>query len=114
MQVVRTILWVLVTAILVAFVAMNWTKVPVNFWPLDDGNYFHFEWPVGIVALVLFALCALPLWLLARAQRWRLNRRLSALENSARSNSYTPVATTTEVAPTPLGEPIAHDPDLKL
>jgi uncharacterized integral membrane protein len=87
MQIFRTVLWILVTAILVAFIAMNWTKVPVNLWPLDNGSYLHFEWPVGIVALLFFALGALPMWLYARTAKWRLNRRIASLENSVRATS---------------------------
>ncbi len=69
MQIVRTVLWIAITAILVAFIAMNWTRVPVNFWPLDDANYVHFEWPVGVVALVFFVLGMAPVWLYLRACR---------------------------------------------
>lgn len=87
MQIIRTIVWIAITALLVAFIAMNWTKVPVNFWPLEDRNYFHFEWPVGVVALVFFGLGMAPVWLYLRAVRWRLNRRIANLENSLRANS---------------------------
>ena len=87
MQVIRTIVWIAITAILVAFVAMNWTKVPVNFWPLDNGNYVHFEWPVGVIALLFFLLGVIPTWLYVRAVRWRLNRRIGSLENSLRASS---------------------------
>lgn len=87
MQIIRTIVWVAITAILVAFIAMNWTRVPVNFWPLEDGNYFHFEWPVGVVALVFFLLGMAPVWLYLRAVRWRMGRRIASLENSLRASS---------------------------
>jgi len=90
MQIVRTILWVALTAILVAFIAMNWTPVAVNIWPLEDGNFLHFQWPVGVVAILFFALGFAPVWLMARANRWRLNRRISALENSVRATSVSP------------------------
>jgi uncharacterized integral membrane protein len=93
MQIIRTILWVIVTAMLVAFIAMNWTKVPVNIWPLDDGNYLHFEWPVGIVALLFFALGALPMWIVHRAGRWRLKRRIHSLEHTMQASTpVTPAA----------------------
>jgi uncharacterized integral membrane protein len=92
MQIIRTILWVLVTAVLVAFIAMNWSKVPVNIWPMDDGNYLHFEWPVGVIALVFFILGALPMWVVHRAGRWRLKRRIHSLENTVLASSA-PVVT---------------------
>ena len=86
MQIVRTVVWVLITAMLVAFMAMNWDRAPVNFWPLED-SYLRFEWPVGIIALFFFLLGLVPMWLLHRAGRWRLNRRISALENSVRATA---------------------------
>ncbi|HKT86697.1 MAG TPA: LapA family protein [Novosphingobium sp.] len=107
MQVIRTILWIAITAILVAFIAMNWTKIPVNFWPLDNGNYVHFEWPVGVVALLFFLLGAIPAWLYLRAVRWRLNRRIGSLENSLRASSMPSAIPATEpaAAPPPLESP---------
>ena len=84
MQLVRTLIWIVVTIILVAFVAMNWEKAPVNFWPLED-TYLHFEWPIGFIALVFFVLGVLPMWLVLRATRWRLERRIQSLESSLRA-----------------------------
>jgi putative membrane protein len=86
MQVVRTIVWIVITAILVAFVAMNWEHAPVNFWPLQSG-YLRFEWPVGFIALFFFLLGAVPTYLLHRASRWRLGRRIASLENSLKATS---------------------------
>lgn len=102
MQVIRTIVWVVLTALLVTFIAMNWTTVPVNFWPLTDGNYIHFEWPVGVVALVFFGLGALPVWLIHRARSWQLKRRISALESSVRAVSMPGPAATSSSPATPV------------
>ena len=106
MQIIRTILWIIVTAVLVSFIAMNWTQVPVNIWPLEGGNYLHFEWPVGVVALVFFVVGALPVWLVHRAGTWRLKRRIQALENTVLSTS-TPVPSATR-EPSPI---LAAEPD---
>ena len=109
MQIVRTVVWVLITIILVAFIAINWEKVPVNFWPLDNGTYLHFEWPVGIVALVFFGLGILPTWLLAKTAKWRLNRRINALENSVKANAAPPpLATTTQLE---MASPLPPPPE---
>ena len=86
MQMIRTIVWMLISAVLVAFIAMNWTSAPVNFWPLDTG-YLHFDWPVGVIALVFFLLGLLPTWVLAKLASWRLRRRIGTLENAVRSGS---------------------------
>ena len=97
MQVIRTIVWIAVTALLVAFIAMNWERAPVNIWPLEAG-YLHFEWPVGVIALVFYLLGLLPMWLLHRAGRWRWTRRMSALENTVRATAVQPpIATSTQL-----------------
>lgn len=83
MQALRTIVWIALSLAAAAFVAMNWNRAPVNFWPLDKG-YLHVDWPVGIIALVFFLLGLVPMWLLAKAGRWSLRRRIAALENSVR------------------------------
>ena len=89
MQTIRTIVWMLISAVLVAFIAMNWAAAPVNFWPLDVG-YLHFDWPVGVIALVFFLLGLLPTWLLAKVASWRLHRRIGTLEETVRSVTATP------------------------
>ena len=99
MQVIRTIIWIFMTVILVAFVAMNWERAPVNIWPLEAG-YLHLEWPVGVIALVFFLLGLLPMWLLHKGARWRLNRRIANLENTVRATTATQpaaVGTTTQL-----------------
>lgn len=101
MQIVRTVIWIVVTILLVSFVAMNWTHVPVNFWPLSDG-YLFLEWPVGVVAIAFFLLGMLPMWLLHRAARWRYHRRISSLENSVRLAAQPPEP--------PAIEPVSPDP----
>ncbi|MEO6092786.1 MAG: LapA family protein [Novosphingobium sp.] len=96
MQLIRTLVWIVITAILVGFIAMNWTRAPVNFWPLQSG-YLHFEWPVGVIALIFFLLGLAPMYLLHRAQGWRLKRRISSLENTVRATSIAPpIATSTQ------------------
>ncbi|MBN8499969.1 MAG: LapA family protein [Sphingomonadales bacterium] len=100
MQLIRTLLLLLVTIALVAFIAINWQTVPLNLWPLQDGNYVHLQWPVGFIVLVSMVLGFIPMWLLHKGARWRLNRRIAFLENSVKSASQSvspPVATSTQL-----------------
>ena len=83
MRLIQTFVWMVFTAILVSFIAMNWTKAPVNFWPLSDGSYLHFNWPVGFTAFIFFLLGMVPMWLLSKAGRWRMKRQISTLQNAA-------------------------------
>jgi len=96
MRVIRTLVWIVITALLVAFIAMNWEKSPVNIWPVE-GAYLHFDWPIGFIALVFFLLGLLPMWLLQKATAWRLNRRIAALENSVRVAAPPPPVATAPV-----------------
>lgn len=112
MQTIRTILLLVITIALVAFIAINWETVPVNFWPLDDGTYLHFNWPVGFIVLISFLAGMIPMWLLHKGVRWRFQRRIANLENTVRASSAaapSAVATTTQLdaaaADTPTGTP---------
>lgn len=100
MQLIRTLILLLFTIALVAFVAINWEPVSLNLWPLADGNYVHLEWPVGFIVLISMALGFLPMWLLHKGARWRLIRRINFLENTVKSSSQgepSMVATTTQL-----------------
>lgn len=103
MQIIRTIVWVAITAVLVAFVAMNWERAPVNIWPLQNG-YLYFEWPVGVIAIVFFVLGLTPMYLLHRAGQWRANRRISALQNSIQATTPPPMVATSTQLETPEQE----------
>ena len=105
MQFIRTLIWVLLTAVLVAFIAINWNPAPLNFWPLANGQYLHFDWPVGLTILLAFLAGIAPMWLLHRAGRWRLNRRIATLENSLKAVSTPPAIAEPPVAPTITTDP---------
>ena len=109
MQAIRTIVWVVLAIVLVAFIAINWTPVSVNFWPLQDG-YLHFEWPVGFIVLLAFLAGLLPTWLMHRAAKWRLNRRIATLENTVKATTPAPIvpplATSTQLEATPNEPPV--------
>lgn len=96
MQVIRIIVWVIVAVVMTSFVAMNWDTAPVRFWPLGDGGFLRFDWPVGFTALVFFLLGLVPTWLLGKAGKWRQSRRIAALETSIKA-TQPPLATTTQL-----------------
>jgi lipopolysaccharide assembly protein A len=107
MRVIRTLIWIVITAVLVAFIAMNWQKSAVNIWPLAEG-YLHLEWPIGLIALVFFLIGFLPTWLLHKASKWRMTRRIATLEASLRASTAPPalpVATTTQLEQARADEP---------
>jgi hypothetical protein len=97
-QIIRTMIWIVVTAISVAFMVLNWgEKAQVIIWPLES-SYLQFDWPVGFIALVFFLIGFVPMYLFHRANRWRWQRRVSALEHSVRTTAVPPpLATSTQL-----------------
>ena len=109
MQFIRTAIWVFFAIVLVAFIAINWNPVRVNIWPLQDG-YLHFDWPVGFIVMISFFFGLIPMWLLGKAGKWRLNRRINSLENTVKATSTTPappLATSTQLEAAVSDEPAA-------
>jgi hypothetical protein len=85
-QIVRTIVWVVLTAFVVMFVLTNFGEPQrVKIWPSE--NPIGFDWPVGIIALVFWLLGAIPAWLYHRGVKWSLDRRIRSLETSIKSNA---------------------------
>ncbi len=101
MQIVRTVIWVVLIVALLLFSLNNWNPVEIKIW---EGLVLETKLPA--LVLVSFLLGLLPMWLLAKAGKWRLNRRINALENTVRATATTPpppIATSTQLeAATPM------------
>lgn len=85
MQVVRTIIWVALLVVFVAFTMLNWDKaLTVRIWP-------EIVWDTRLPAVVVvsFLLGLIPMWLIHRGSKWRLQRRIAGLEAAARSAAFT-------------------------
>ena len=87
MRVLKTIPWLILIAVVTAFLMMNLTKADVNFWPFENGQFLHFSWPIGFIAVFFFLLGWLPTWLVHLARKWQLKRRIATLEAIARQPS---------------------------
>ncbi len=77
MQIVRTILWVLLLVGLLAFSLANWTAVEVKIW-----ENLVVETKIPALVIVSFLLGLVPMWLIHRGSKWRLQRRISNLETA--------------------------------
>ena len=77
MQFLKTLFWVVLAVAAVIFAMRNWTPVTVNLWA---GLLIDAKLPVLIFGA--FALGFLPTFLLHRATRWRLRRRLESHERA--------------------------------
>ncbi len=93
MQVIRTVVWVVLIGALLLFSLNNWNPVEVKIW---EGLILETKLPALVLASFLLGL--LPMWLLSKAGKWRLTRRINALENTVRATSTPPpLATATQL-----------------
>ena len=102
MQIVRTIVWVVILAALLIFTAFNWNSVEVQIW-----TNMVLETKIPALVIVAFLLGLVPMWLIHRGTKWRLQRRIAGLESAARANATAAAATpvvTEPVAPTRPGD----------
>src|SRR5690348_5170905 len=79
MKYVRMIVWILVLVALVAFSVANWQPVEVKIW-----DSLVLETKIPALVVVAFLLGLVPMWLIHRGVRWRLERRISGLESAQR------------------------------
>ncbi len=92
MQFIKTLFWVILAIILVVFAVNNWSPTSVLIW--ED---VRIDTKLPVLVIGAFLLGFVPLWLIHRTSKWRLNRRIKTLEAAARP---TPApATTTSTAP---------------
>jgi lipopolysaccharide assembly protein A len=104
MQIVRTIIWVALLMVFVAFTMLNWDKaLTVRIWP---GIVWDTRLPAVVV--VSFLLGLIPMWLIHRGSKWRLQRRVANLEVSARN------AAMAVPPPVPAAVPASSPPDSPL
>ncbi len=95
MQIIRTVIWVLVLVALGLFTLNNWQPVQVKLW---EGIILETKLPALVI--VSFLMGFLPMWLLHKGVRWRLNRRIGMMENSVKASSMgqpTAYATTSQL-----------------
>ncbi|QUL38475.1 LapA family protein [Erythrobacter sp. JK5] len=82
MQIVRTIIWVLILFVILAFSFFNWESVEVTLW-----DNLVLETKIPALVIIAFLLGLVPTWLYHRSVKWSLNRRIRSLESAAKSNA---------------------------
>ncbi len=114
MQIVRTIFWVFILVALLVFTAFNWEPVEVRLW-----ENMIVETKVPALVIVAFLLGVVPAWLIHRATKFRLQRRIGQLEGAARmaaSNRQTPPAPSTSAGTSTAPDavnPVDPEPEAK-
>lgn len=113
MNMIRTILWVLVTAALVIFAMANWDPVSVKIWPgQSEADAIILDTKLPAVILISFLVGFLPTWLAWRASRWTMGRRLESSERqladlrarASRANEPAAPATLPDAIPPSTGQ----------
>jgi lipopolysaccharide assembly protein A len=101
MQFLRTLIWVLVAGIVVAFSFNNWQPVPVKLW---GGLVADINLP--LLMAIMFALGFIPAYLMYVGARWRLKSRLANAERTLVDLRAAQAEPATPVVPgDPLPEP---------
>lgn len=107
MQFLKTIMWVVLAVVMVVFAVNNWVPVTINLW---GGLQLDTQLPVLIVAAFLLGL--IPYFVLHRATRWSMSRKLSNMERTVaelRGTTVTP-APSRPATVQPSAAPIAVPP----
>ncbi|PBN44309.1 LapA family protein [Sphingobium sp. D43FB] len=101
MQFLRTAFWVVIAVALAFFCMANYVPVTVRLW-----GDLVMETKLPVLLIGAFLLGALPFWIMARATRWRLKRRLDSTERALAAVTTPPTAPAAPVA----SMPVAHSP----
>ena len=104
MQFLRTLFWVLLAGVAVAFAFNNWTTVPLRLWGglIADVN-------LPLLLGLAFAAGFLPMLLAAKASRWRWRQRVNGLERTVADLTRPSLTPPPVPAPAPA-EPLAQAP----
>ncbi|MET0372395.1 MAG: lipopolysaccharide assembly protein LapA domain-containing protein [Sphingobium sp.] len=97
MQFLRTAFWVILAVAIALFCKANNRPMTIKIW-----GDIVWETRIWFPMLISFLLGALPFWIVARATRWRLKRRLESTERAL-------VAAATTAAPAVPATPIAEE-----
>jgi hypothetical protein len=94
MNFLKTLFWVVVTAVAVVFSVNNWSPIfPIQLW-----GGFVADTRVPVLMIGSFLLGLLPMLIIHRARLWSLRRRLATLEG--------PAGTAPAADAEPTGEPV--------
>ena len=102
MQIVKMLFWVILLVALLVFTAFNWTSVEVKLW-----ENMIVETKLPAIVIISFLIGLVPAWMLHRGTKWRLNRRIGALENAARTNAANrPAPSAAPIQPAEQANPV--------
>jgi lipopolysaccharide assembly protein A len=74
----KTLFWLVVTALVILFAAKNWRDVTIDLW----GN-LQVDVKMPVLLLIAFLIGFLPTWLIFRTKLWRVSNRVSIPQHDA-------------------------------
>jgi putative membrane protein len=86
MHFLRTLFWVILAVVAVIFSVRNWTPVTIHLWGGIDADV-----KLPVMLFVAFAVGLLPMFVIHRATRWRMRRRLESTERALALAAVPPV-----------------------
>lgn len=92
MQFLRTAFWVVIAVALAFFCMANYVPVTVRLW-----GDLVMETKLPVLLIGAFLLGAMPFWIMARATRWRMKRKLETTERALVAATAAPAAPSSTV-----------------
>ena len=86
MHFLRTLFWVMLAVVAVIFSLRNWTPVTIHLWGGIDADV-----KLPVMLLAAFAVGLVPMFVIHRATRWRLRRRIDTAERALALAALAPV-----------------------
>ncbi|TVV72811.1 lipopolysaccharide assembly protein LapA domain-containing protein [Sphingomonas solaris] len=96
MQFLRTLFSVMVAVVAVIFSIRNWTTVTIHLWGGIDADV-----KLPVMLAIAFLIGLVPTFILHRATRWRLRRRLETAERAVALHTAAIIANAAPEDPTP-------------
>lgn len=85
MQFLRTAFWVVLAVAVALFCKANFLPVKVKLW-----GDLVMETKLPVLMIGAFLLGAVPFWIMSRATRWRMRKRLDSMERALASATAAP------------------------
>jgi lipopolysaccharide assembly protein A len=105
MQFLKTIFWAFVAVVVAIFAYNNWTPVTLNLW-----NGLLLDTKLPVLLFIAFLIGLLPTFLVHRATRWRLRRKLESVERTLADVRTSPSPSMSPAVVPPTATPMAVPP----
>lgn len=99
MQFLKTIFWVILAVVAVIFSFGNWTPITLNLW-----GDVQIDSKLPVLMFVSFLIGLLPIFILHRATKWRMRRKIESTERALEAARGFPSAPPSITTPSDPGD----------